>query len=133
MASLADPDYRFVVPDDFVSSGVEAIPGAGAGNPKVTHDRTGVVEFVGERDGQGVVVGVLEMVEVGDLALLPGGFVFGIFGQGVGAAFDDVGYAVTEAFADCLEGSLAALVFGAVVQEGSDGHVLISPGFQDQR
>jgi len=113
-------DQRPVVPELVLPARVEPLEHGGADLAEVEQDRAGVVELVGERDGDERLAafdGLAEVLEVGLLAGMLGRL--GVFVR-VRAAGDHLGYPVPEAAPDVLEPLKPALVLGGVVQEPAD-------------
>jgi hypothetical protein len=119
-----------VIPQGAIAASGEAVEYGLSMEAEVGDDGAGIVKFVRRGDEARVIVGVGEMGEVVEFALLPRRLGLGI---GVGAAFDDAGDAITETLADLGEHRVTAAVFDDVVEESGNGLVFIAPGFEDER
>jgi hypothetical protein len=119
-----------VIPQCAVATSGETVEDGVAVKAIFGEDGADVVKFVGRGDEARVVVGVGEMGEVVELALLPWRLGNRV---GVGAAFDDASDAIAEAVAELGEHRFAPAVFDNVVKQGRDGLIFIASGFEDER
>jgi hypothetical protein len=72
---------------------------------QITKDGTRIVNLVCQRHPKGVLIGIVEMREVGFSSLSGGRFAlpFPLIGETIRAGFDDPSYALAEAITNVLE------------------------------
>ena len=101
-----------IVPECFLARLAEAGPDgfAHVGLSQIAKDRAGIVDLVRQRDAQNVVIGGVEMREMGLLSLLPVrlALAFGRIGKAVRARRHHTRDTITESVADILQPCLAA-------------------------
>ncbi len=117
------------IPDHSIAAAAEPRPDRGSRAAVILQHSPGVVQFVGADDEQGLVRGVLEMVDVGDFASLPRRF--GRF-VGVGASEHQFGNLIAVALANQASHGFATLVFDGVMQHGGNGLGFRTAIFEDE-
>src|SRR5208283_2382645 len=118
-----------VVPECALALSLETLPDRFANLAIIGKDGAGVMQFVGGGNQADVGVRSSQMLEVIFLTLPPWRFGSEIR---IRAAIDHMGHALAKAAADFLEHGSAAAVLDNVVQEGSDGEIFITSGFEHQ-
>ena len=79
---------------------------------QIAKDGAGIVHLIGERDTRNVIIGLVEVPDIGRLSLLPVllSFALGCVSEAVRARFHHLGHPIAEPVLDVLQPCIAALI-----------------------